>query len=307
MKSEAATPRHSGAAARPGENNGYCVARGASRGWRSSLWRLINCYISLGGNRLLATITILLVATVAAAVYLLRPKASKSAAAGQRVVYGAVADKPTAFGYRMAWLAIRTRDTARVHQALGLTDIKVSNWALGIGTAYDETLGANQVFVAPPLNGWTFVVGLALPCPMGRTFVDKCTPLLLDLGREFIEVQFFYTFPLVDTYAWARVIDGKLVRAFAVGEDGIIWNKGKPTKDEKSLGLKLFELRGVRGRKGDAGGELILHPTEEHVMKLAMRWSLDPTMIDKTDYPPALGHVGVASANWHAERLRKTA
>ena len=240
--------------------------------------------------------------TLAAAVYVFAPRMAQG-----RVVYGTQPDHPASFGYRMAWLAIRTRDTARVHSALGLTEPEVANWQSGIGTVYDEKLGANQVFVSPPLNGWTFVVGTSLPCPMGRTFVDKCTPMLLDLGREFIEVQYFYTFPLVDIYAWARVIDGKLVRAFAVGENGIIWNKGKPTKDEKSLGLKLFELRGVRGRKGDAGGELILHPTEEHVMKLATRWSLDPTMLDAAPFPASMGHIASAPSFWRAERLRKTA
>jgi hypothetical protein len=251
---------------------------------------------------LLLTITLLTGLTLAAALYVLAPRMAEG-----RVVLGTQPDHPAAFGYRMAWLAIRTRDAARVHEALGLADIEVANWQSGIGVVYDEKLGANQVFVSPPLNGWTFVVGTSLPCPMGRSFVDKCTPLLLDLGREFIEVQYFYTFPLVDIYAWARVIDGKLVRAFAVGEDGIIWNKGKPTKDEKSLGLKLFELRGVRGRKGDAGGELILHPTEEHVMKLATRWSMDPTALDTAAFPASVGHLANAPSYWRAERLRKAA
>jgi hypothetical protein len=251
---------------------------------------------------LVLTIAIMTGMTLAAAVYVLAPRMAEG-----RVVYGTQPDHPASFGYRMAWLAIRTRDTARVHSALGLTDIEVANWQTGIGTVYDERLGANQVFVSPPLNGWTFVVGTSLPCPMGRTFVDKCTPLLLDLGREFIEVQYFYTFPQVDIYAWARVIDGKLVRAFAIGENGIIWNKGKPTKDEKSLGLKLFELRGVRGRKGDAGGELILHPTEEHVMKLATRWSLDPTTLDTIPLPASVGHIAGSPTYWRAELMRKTA
>jgi hypothetical protein len=251
---------------------------------------------------LLLTIILLIGITLVAAVYWLAPRMAEG-----RVVFRTEPDHPAAFGYRMAWLAIRTRDTARVHQALGVTDVEVSNWQSGIGTVYDERLGAAQVFVSPPLNGWTFVVGTSLPCPTGRSFVDKCTPLLLDLGREFIEVQYFYTFPQVDIFAWARVIDGKLVRAFAVGEDGIIWNKGKPTKDEKSLGLKLFELRGVRGRKGDAGGELILHPTEEHVMKLATRWSMDPTLLDSAAYPASSGHVAVSPAHWRPEVMRKAA
>ena len=82
-------------------------------------------------------------------------------------------------------------------------------------------------------------------------------------------MQYFFSYPPLDFYAWARVCDGRLQRAFAVTDEGIVWNKGRASKEERDLGLKLFELRGVEGRSGDAGGELILHPTEDHVMRLA--------------------------------------
>lgn len=73
------------------------------------------------------------------------------------------------------------------------------------------------------------------------------------------------------------------------------------------LGLKLFELRGVRGRKGDAGGELILHPTEDHVMRLASRWSIDPTTLYEEHAPARLGFIAQAPPSWRTERMRKAA
>ena len=159
-----------------------------------------------------------------------------------------------------------------------------------------------------PGHGWTFVVGLSLPHPVGRGFVDKCTPLLVDLGGRYAEVQYFFTYPPIDFYAWARVIDGRLVRAFAVGDEGIVWNKGRTSREERSLGLKLFELRGVRGRRGDAGGAIILHPTEDHVMRLAQRWSMDPTRLEPgAVVTPGLGAIALAPSSWRAERIRRTA
>ncbi len=247
-------------------------------------------------------IAILLVLTIATAAYRLAPRIAPG-----RVLFDSTPDRPAAFGYKMAWLAVRTRDTNRVIDVLGLQDPQPCNWNSGIGTVYDDRLGETRVFVTPPVNGWTFVVGLPLPYPVGRNFVDKCTPMLLELGGEFVEVQYYFSYPLIDFFAWARIIDGKLVRAFAIGDDGIIWNKGKPTKDEKGLGLKLFELRGVRERFGDAGGELILYPTEEHVMRLASRWSLDPTRVDAAPVPSATGLICHAPATWRPERMRKTA
>ncbi len=251
---------------------------------------------------MILTILIMVIATVAVAALKLAPRIGNS-----RVVYPTTPDKPVPFGYQMAWLAIRSRDTAAVMDALGLDAGQPSNWNSGIGTVYDPRLGQNHVFISPPVNGWTFVVGLPLPQPMGRSFADKAMPLLLDLGDHFVEVQLFMAFPPVDLFAWARMIDGRLVRAFAIGDDGIIWNKGKTTKEERALGLKLFELRGVRDRRGDAGGPLILHPTEDHVMQVAQRWSLDPTKLGPKSGPEAMGVIARSPISWRVERLRKSA
>ncbi|HEX7076734.1 MAG TPA: hypothetical protein VF226_22065 [Hyphomicrobiaceae bacterium] len=248
------------------------------------------------------TIAILVTLTVAIAAFVLAPRTAR-----RRVLFDAAPDRPAPFGLKMAWLAIRTQDTARVLDVLGMVDPRPCNWNSGIGTVYDDRLGEHHLFVSPPVDGWTFVVGLSLPYPVGQGFVDKCTPMLLRLGREFGEVQYFFSYPLIDFFAWARIIGGKLVRAFAISDEGTIWNKGKPTKEERSLGLKLFELRGVRERTGDAGGALMLYPTEEHVMRLASRWSLDPTRIDSAPASASTGYICLAPTSWRPERMRKSA
>jgi hypothetical protein len=239
--------------------------------------------------------------TVAAAVWLTWQTAD------QRVVLEALPDRPCAFGCSMGWLAIRTANPQALISALGLVEPEPCSWNSGIGAVYDDRLGVTHVFVTPPVQGWTFAVGLSLPHPVGRGFVDKCTPLLVGLAGEFAEVQYFFSYPPIDFYAWARVRDGRLVRAFAVTDEGIVWNKGRTSKEERDLGLKLFELRGVQGRKGDAGGELIMHPTEDHVMRLAHRWSLDPTTLHIGSSGAELGYIALAPAGWRAERARRIA
>lgn len=251
---------------------------------------------------MILTILIMVVATVVVAARVLAPRMAQG-----RVIYPATPDRPVPFGYQMAWLAIRTRDTAAVVEALDLVAPLPCNWNSGIGTVYDPRLGQNHVFVSPPVNGWTFVVGLPVPQPMGSAFADKATPLLALLGGRFVEVQYFVAFPPVDLFAWARVIDGRVVRAFAVGDMGLIWNRGKTTKEERTLGLKLFEFRGVRNRRGDAGGPLILHPTEDHVMQVARKWSLDPTALSAASAGEAVGYIAQSPTQWRVERLRKSA
>lgn len=237
--------------------------------------------------------------TVAVAALYLAPRMG-----GGRVLYGTDPDAPAAFGYDMSWFVVRSRDPAAVVEALGLTEVERCNWNSGIGTVYDATLGEQQVFVSPPVNGWTFVVGLTLPHPAGGSFIDKCTPLMGALGTRFVEVQYFMSYPPIDMFAWSRLVEGKMLRAFAAGDEGVIWNKGKTTREERALGLKLFELRGVRERRGDAGGEMILHPTEDHVMRLALRWSLDPTRLNAASAPLGLGYIAKVPASWRAERMR---
>ena len=243
------------------------------------------------------------VLTVAAIAFVMAPRMAEG-----RVTFNTTPDRPCPFGYRMGWFAVRTRDTRAVVAAFGLSEVQACNWRSGIGSVYDNTLGENRIYVSPPVNGWTFIAGLALPHPVTPAFVDKFTPLLTDLGQRFVEVQYYMAYPPLDLFAWARVIEGKTIRAFAVGDEGVILNAGKTSRDERSLGLKLFELRGVKGRKGDAGGALILHPTEEHVMRLAGRWSIDPIKIENAPKgDPAVGHIGLAPSQWRHERQRKAA
>ncbi len=219
-------------------------------------------------------------------------------------------DKPWPFGYRTAWLAIATEETEGVLEALRLENIQCVNWRTGIATTYDEELGEHFVFVSPPVAGWTFVVGLALPHPVGPRFEDTCMPLLAALSRRFGEVQYYFTYPFIEHYAWARFSGGGLVRAFAWGDEGIIWNRGRITEEERALGLKVFALRRLGGRSGKArkardDDDPTGYPNEEAVLAMARAWGLDPTRIDREPTPPGLGFVGEVPLTWRARRKRE--
>ncbi len=214
-----------------------------------------------------------------------------------------IPDSPIAFGHETCWLAIRTDHTVGVVESLKLAGPRLANWKQGLRALSDPQTTDTQVFVTPPIHGWTFVVGLALPQPMGPAFEDKVRPLLARLVRRFPDVQYFLNYPTFDYFSWQRCRDGKFVRMFAATDEGVVVNKGVPTAEERALGLKLFELRGVRDRHGDAGGELLLHPTEEHVLTLARAWSLDPTRFSDAMIADGLGYVGTAPAAWKAQRI----
>lgn len=247
-------------------------------------------------------VIVLVAATVAVAGLWLAPRMRAG-----RVIFDEVPDRPRAFGYDMAWLAIRSDDTEAVLDMLALEDETAANWNSGLGTVYDRALGASRVFVTPPVDGWTFAIGLALPHPASASFLDKSMPLLQRLASRFPDVQYFASCPVVDLYAWVRFTDRHLVRAFATIDGEMVWSKGGPTRAELALGLRHYELRGVKDRSGDAGGEIVLSPTEEQVMHMARQWSIDPTGLKPAHARAGLGIVGIAPRAWQAERLRKAA
>ncbi len=251
---------------------------------------------------MLAVVVFFVGCTIAVAALVIVPWLSP-----RRVVFDIVPDRPHPFGYKMAWIAVHTTDTAGVTQTLGLSNPQPANWESGLGTIYDDRLGTSHVFVSPPVDGWTFVSGLSLPAAMGDRFVDKVTPLLLELGQRYDDVQYYFSYPAIDVFAWARVTGGRLIRAFAMTDEGVVWQSGKATREEKVLGLSRFELRGVRERRGDTGGQIMLYPTEAHVIALAGAWGLDPTSLDSRPAVPALGIIGRTPVTWLSERRRKAA
>lgn len=252
---------------------------------------------------MIAAVILCVMITVAVAAIRLAPQIADG-----RIVFDVQPDGPAKFGCNMAWLAVRTRDTGAVLVAMGLTeDAEPANWASGLGAVYDNALGETHAFVSPPVNGWTLVVSPSLPAPTSRRFVDKSMPLLLGLSERFVEVQYYAGFPDIDFFAWGRVIEGRLIRAFAINDEGVVWNKGRPTKEEKAMGLKLFEVRGMRERRGDAGGEMVMYPTSEHLLELARHWSLDPSRLDPASAEPALGVIARVPSSWRPERLAKAA
>ena len=72
------------------------------------------------------TICVLIGLTVVIAAFRLAPRLAEG-----RVVFDQTPDKPAPFGYRMAWLAIRTSNAAQVAEALGVNALQHANWRTG--------------------------------------------------------------------------------------------------------------------------------------------------------------------------------
>jgi hypothetical protein len=181
---------------------------------------------------------------------------------------------PVSFGYKTAWLAIDTEDTPAVVEALGLRNLRLATWGEGLYRA---------TFVSPPVLGWTLVEGVRPEAGDPRLL-----PFLEGLSERFGEVQYFGTHRVVDYHAWAKAVDGRVVRAYGwLGERGeLLLDVGPKTLEEEELGFRFIDRTTVAG-----DWEGLEMPGEDDVMRIAGRWSINPQEVDA--YPSVgVGYLG---------------
>jgi hypothetical protein len=239
-------------------------------------------------------------------------------------------DRPLGFGYKLCWFAVRTQDGAAVAKRLGLVDQRPANWKAGVAAAYDAIrigTAAAEVFVTPPVDGWTLAASVHLPYPadadsheanlqIGRRF----RVLFRKLSDRFDDVQFFGTHRVVGFDAWARARHRRIERVFSYTDGEVTTNEGPQTVEEAALGFldlgerspmeataliaerlekdlgaggdkrKAERRRDARGRPASFHGQPL--PSEHHTIALAGAWSVDPTILDERGGPFGIGIVG---------------
>jgi hypothetical protein len=214
----------------------------------------------------------------------------------------ATENRPVPFGYKCQWLAFKSEATQAIADAVFLRNANTCTWQDGIAAAY-----GSKLFVSPPVDGWTFVIGNRLPdCgrPDGPNWSpDRCTPLLVHLSRQFNEVQYFASHRVVEYHAWARACAGRIVRAYSyLGEQGVtIWNRGELSDEEASLGF-------TRSSEGSPDEEAVfaeLIPDEEFVMQMAGRWSINPQTLGAYGLTSGMGIVGDFGPTFYKVNGRK--
>ena len=163
------------------------------------------------------------------------------------------------WGYKTAWLAVRTEDYAVVADVLGLISRRELTWKTGVHES-----NSDGVFVTPATSGWTLAVGVGW---FGREPDVAALSARLDA-----ETQFFATHRVVDAHTWVLARDGTAVRRVEyVGEQGTLQEAGTATDVERALGLEGLDL--------DSAVQLV---SEETVMEVAGAWSIDPRELGTT-------------------------
>lgn len=162
------------------------------------------------------------------------------------------------------WMAIRSSNTVHVKASLGVSAGAIA-WSEALSRAREDRL-----FVSAPVDGWTLVIGEALPDPAQD--VDALYRFLVGASRETGEVQFFSIDRVLGFHAWARLREGRVVRGYAWA-GSTEWNEGRPTLDERVLGLRCRDYGDVADPwvPGQTSQEL---ENSERVPLLARRWGI---------------------------------
>lgn len=169
------------------------------------------------------------------------------------------------------WLAVHSQNPRAIQEALGLQHARDCTWSDAIGTPFEPRL-----FISPPVEGWILVMGCDLPDPADD--IDECFKFLCALSHKLGEVQFYSRHRAVSHHGWARLSGGKVLRAYAwAGET--LWNQGPITDAERELKLRCLAYQQSSNVLGLAERELLALNTER-VVRLAARWSVDPTTIE---------------------------
>lgn len=210
-------------------------------------------------------------------------------------------DLPTGFGYKLTWFAIRTEDTKAVADAFSLHERKDANWASGFRFSddIDGQFGSKgkPVFIAPPVNGWTLVLGgLNFGADSSDAIEELRTRLKL-LSKQFGEAQYFGSYRVVDYVAWYKASAGEVTRGFSYADGTVFENDGITSKAEISIGY--FDMSGMNE---ETFWERVFAEEEkdryffdeEDPMKIGGKWSINPLLIEQVEgLKPSTGIIGL--------------
>ena len=196
-----------------------------------------------------------------------------------------IPDTPIPFGYKCAWIAVKTDSGGNLLPVLQLSNIRQANWQTGIEAAYD-----GFVFVAPLIRGWTLVISAfgGLPNIGKDENSSDWMTLMTKLAQLSDDVQYFGSHRVSDFAAFARFVNGTLQRKYAYGDGEVLTEYGSRTVAEIELGFKFWHYDDNEETESEATGLY-----ESDIMILARKWSLAPIDLGSNDAPVGVGWVGI--------------
>jgi hypothetical protein len=187
------------------------------------------------------------------------------------------------FGYKSAWVAVRSSDLGAVAAALKVRELRWEPWSEGIEQAYRGP----EVAITPPIDGWILVTGIHLllnkmPDPTHADF-DRHTlgpkdrdrlAWFASLSHTLGDIQAFATYRVSEVHQWHRFSGGVNLRSVYFG-DGDYLAFGEETEIERQV------LQERDPGSTHPSSLRVMLVDEDDVMRIANAWSVDPSRLDE--------------------------
>lgn len=170
------------------------------------------------------------------------------------------------FGYKIFWYAVETSKTKSVIETLGLKNVEKVGWSEGLEMAYE-----GDVFVTPPIDGWTLIVSSCLDLPDSIDVNDPAVKLLNKLAKKYSSTaSFFGSHRVSNTAVWMYSTGGYLQRLLLVEDGEVKINYGQPFGIEEYWDIL----------------------DEDAVLEAAEKVSINPMAIETYDNVKKKGYIG---------------
>ena len=200
----------------------------------------------------------------------------------RRTIVPSASGVPVHFLGRLhGWVAVRHSRPEDVRDALGLSRPVYCDWSAG----FSRPAPGSRLFISPPVGEWILVFGPRLPTP--DEDIDRCFRFLAHLSRSQGEAQYFHSDTVSCQHAWARMVDGQVIRGYAWHQE-TIWNQGEITDAERKTGVRTFDYEEAPDPAA-LGMREVYRLNAERVFGIAERWSINPRRIRHSPMlPPGL-------------------
>lgn len=179
--------------------------------------------------------------------------------------------KPLPFGFKINWLAIKSNNIQEVGQALNNNrKIYSTNMEYGIHGAYDTF-----TFVTPPIDGWIIV----MRPPFYLEDQDGIAKLEY-LSKQFGEVHFYGNHRVSSYGAFAKFINGIMIRGFSMADE-IYLNEGILTPIEEDILSQGKQEDINESNESNPEEQYFYLSDEESICEIAGAWSINPLKLDQ--------------------------
>ena len=169
------------------------------------------------------------------------------------------------FGYKIVWFAIKGAEIDTILSCCPeLRYVREAGWK----DAMEEiTEKWTKVMLSGPYDDWVFLIGSGL---WDLSQVDEIVKVMGRIGERAQEVCYFASHRVSEAYAFARVVQGKMIRLYSYADGQLFGCIGERSDVEKKLSLTFAE------REEDLFEEGFDFIDEEDVLRIAGEWSMYP-------------------------------